>query len=113
MLKSSARILTIAFAIASTVVAQTKIDPPVAVRQVAPEYPEQLKDQHVMGLVVVKCTVDTQGNVIDPQIEKSSNEGFDQSALTAIKKWKFKPAQKDGAPVALKVSIPIKFVAET
>jgi protein TonB len=111
MLKTSARILALALAIASTSFAQSKIDPPVAVRQVAPEYPEQLKDTHVMGLVLVKCTVDVQGNVIDPVIEKSSNEGFDQSALAAIKKWKFKPAQKDGAPVALKVSIPIKFVA--
>src|SRR5689334_19410588 len=101
MIKSSIRILAIAFAIASPVFAQSKIDPPVAVRQVAPEYPEQLKDQRVMGLVVVKCTVDVQGNVIDPEIEKSSNEGFDKSALTAIKRWKFKPAQKDGAPVAL------------
>jgi periplasmic protein TonB len=113
MIKSSVRILAIAFAIASPLFAQSKIDPPVAVRQVAPEYPEQLKDQHVMGIVVVKCTIDAQGNVTDPEIEKSSNEGFDQSALTAIKKWKFKPAHKDGSPVALKVSIPIKFIAES
>ena len=66
-----------------------------------------------MGVVVVKCTIDEQGNVQEPLVEKSTNAGFDQAAVDAVKKWKFKPAQQDGSPVAKKVSIPIKFVAES
>lgn len=64
-----------------------------------------------MGVVVVKCTVDEQGNVVEPTIEKSTHADFDQPALEALRKWKFKPARQDGNAVAKKVSIPIKFVA--
>ena len=51
--------------------------------------------------------------LVDPQVEKSSNNAFEKPAVEALKKWKFKPAKQDGNPVAIKVSIPIKFVAET
>lgn len=92
--------------------AQTK-EPPVPVRTVSPDYPDELRRDGVSGVVMVKCTIDVQGNVVDPEIEKSTNGAFEKPALAALKKWKFKPAKQDGAPVAIKVSIPIKFVFES
>eukprot|EP01035_Chromulina_nebulosa_P057390 gene57390-biopygen41100 len=44
--------------------AQTK-EAPVPVRTVAPEYPDELRRDGVSGLVMVKCTIDVQGNVVD------------------------------------------------
>jgi protein TonB len=85
---------------------------PVPVRTVRPDYPIDLKRNGVSGLVVVKCTIDVQGNVSETNIVKSSNVQFDQFAMDALKKWKFKPARQDGEPVSMQVSIPIKFVAE-
>jgi len=93
--------------------AQSKSEPPVPVRTVAPDYPVELRRDGVSGIVTVKCTINEQGDVVDPQVEKSTNGAFDQPALAALKKWKFKPAKLDGAPVAIKVSIPIKFVFES
>jgi protein TonB len=90
--------------------AQSKIEPPVPVRMVAPEYPSDLKNEGVAGVVVVACVIDVQGNVSDPAVQKSSNAEFERPALEAIKKWKFKPAKQDGSPIAKKVTIPIKFV---
>lgn len=92
--------------------AQTK-EPPVPVRTVPPDYPNELRRDGVSGIVTVKCTIDAQGNVQDPEVEKSTNGAFDKPALTALKKWKFKPAKQDGSPVSIKVSIPIKFVFES
>jgi protein TonB len=85
---------------------------PVPVRTVAPEYPREMKANGVSGLVMVKCTIDEQGNVAGTDILKSSNEKFDRFATEALKKWKFKPARQDGTPVSVQVTIPIKFVAE-
>jgi protein TonB len=85
---------------------------PVPVRTVAPEYPRDLKNQGVSGLVMVKCTIDEQGNVGETEVTKSSNEQFDKFAVAAIKKWKFKPARQDGNAITVQVTIPIKFVAE-
>ena len=93
--------------------AQSKTEPPVPVRTVSPDYPDELRRDGVSGIVMVKCTIDEQGNVVDPTVEKSSNNAFEKPALAALKKWKFKPAKQDGSPVAIKVSIPIKFVFES
>lgn len=93
--------------------AQTKTEPPVPVRTVQPEYPTELRRDGVSGLVMVKCHIDEQGNVIETEVEKSSNTAFEKPAVAAVKKWKFKPAKQDGNPVGIKVSIPIKFVFES
>lgn len=114
-MKNVVRLLPLALALilSPLAFAQAKLEPPVPVRTVQPDYPDQLRRDGVTGIVVVKCVIDEQGNVTDPEVEKSTNNGFDQAALTAVKKWKFKPARQDGAPVAKKVSIPIKFVADS
>jgi len=88
-------------------------EPPVPVRTVAPEYPSDLRRDGVSGMVMVKCTIDEQGNVTEPEVLKSSNAAFDKPAVDAVKKWRFKPAKQDGTPVAIKVTIPVKFVCET
>ncbi len=105
-------VLLLSLALVAPLRADTKAEPPVPVRTVPPEYPAELRRDGVSGLVMVKCTIDEQGNVVDPQVEKSSNGAFEKPAVDALKKWKFKPAKQDGAPVAIKVSIPIKFVFE-
>lgn len=87
-------------------------EPPVPVRTVAPDYPRELRDHGVSGVVMVKCTVDEQGNVAETSISKSSNENFDKYAVEALKKWKFKPARQDGNPVAMQVTIPVKFTVD-
>jgi protein TonB len=114
-MKTSSLLLTAFLCLApvSTVLAAAPgRENPVPVRTVAPEYPRDLKADGVSGLVMVKCTIDEQGNVAGTDIVKSSNEKFDKFATEALKKWKFKPARQDGAPVSMQVTIPIKFVAE-
>jgi periplasmic protein TonB len=112
-MKYSSRLVALALAFTAPVFADTKLEPPMALRTVSPEYPSELKRDGVAGVVVIKCTVDVQGNVVEPEVEKSSNVEFNQPAIDALKKWKFRPAQLDGAPVAKKISLQIKFVAES
>lgn len=96
----------------TAVLAQSKIEPPVPVRTVAPEYPEALRRDHVSGLVIVTIEVNVQGNVVSAAIDKSSNSEFNDPALAALKKWRFKPARQNGAPVPATVKIPVKFNEE-
>src|SRR5215217_5088794 len=80
-MKTPALLLTavLCFAPAATVLAATPgRENPVPVRTVAPEYPRDLKASGVSGLVMVKCTIDEQGNVAGTDIVKSSNEQFDR-----------------------------------
>jgi len=89
--------------------AQSATEPPVPVRTVPPEIPQDFARAGGSGLVTVNFLVDEQGAVQDARVEKTTSPDLDASALKAVKKWKFKPAKKDGAPVAIRVTIPIKF----
>ena len=100
------------FAISAQAAATPGRENPVPVRTVAPEYPREMKQNGVSGLVMVKCMIDEQGNVAEADVIKSSDQTFDKFATEALKKWKFKPARQDGTPIAMQVTIPIKFVAE-
>ena len=89
-----------------------KIDPPVPVRTIAPEAPGNFTKGGVPGLVTVGFTVDVKGSVQDAEVVKTTHEILNEPALTALKKWRFKPAQKDGQPVPMHVVMPIKFDVE-
>jgi protein TonB len=93
--------------------ADEKSEPPVPVRTVAPEIPVQFSRNGGSGLVTVSFMVDEKGQVQEASVEKSSHPDLNEPALKAIRKWRFKPAKKDGTPVAVRVSIPIKFEVES
>ncbi len=85
------------------------MEPPVPVRMVPPKYPTEMRREGTSGVVTVSCLIDEKGNVQEPKVEKASNEAFSQSAIDAVRKWKFKPAKRDGSAVSIRVSIPIQF----
>ncbi|HYC72687.1 MAG TPA: energy transducer TonB [Opitutaceae bacterium] len=85
------------------------LEPPVPVRTVPPKYPEEMRRDGSSGLVTVSILIDEKGNVQEPKVEKATNNAFVEPALEALKKWKFKPGKRDGAVVALRVSVPIQF----
>ena len=90
--------------------ADTK-EPPVPVRTVAPEYPVEMRRAGINGVVTVRVFIDEHGAVSSAEVVKSSATSFEQPAIAAVEKWKFKPATLDGKPVATKVIVPISFVA--
>jgi len=95
--------------LAGPLLAEGKIEPPVPVRTAAPDVPAEFVQDGRPGLVTVNFIVDEQGAVQDPKVEKTTSAMLDHPAVQAVKKWKFRPARKDGVPFAMRVSIPIRF----
>ena len=85
---------------------------PVPVKTPPPDYPTQLKRSGVSGIVAVRVALDEMGNVTEASVSKSSQPEFDEPALAAIRRWKFRPASKGGAAVKSHLIIPIKFTVE-
>lgn len=85
------------------------MEPPVPVRTVPPVYPDEMRRDGVSGVVTVSILIDEKGNVTEPKVVKTTHEAFSQPAVDALSKWKFKPAKKEGAAVAMRVNIPIQF----
>jgi TonB family protein len=61
------------------------------------------------GSVLIGLVVSSKGLPKDPHILKGVDKDLDQSAVDAVKEWRFAPAQKDGKAIAVRVSLQIKF----
>ena len=72
-----------------------------------PDYPQEAEEKKYVVVLVVVVT--TEGKATNIQILKSPGSGFDEKAVEAVSKWKFKPAMKNGKPVATGVPIQITF----
>ncbi len=112
-MKAAFLALGLSLALAVPALADERTEPPVPVRTTAPDYPETMRSRGLSGLVLVNCLIDEKGSVQDMKVEKASNDEFVRPAMKALSKWRFKPAQRDGAKVSIRVSIPIRFTFET
>jgi len=77
--------------------------------QTAPQYPLDLRQAGISGEVVVQFLVDPKGNVRNVTIVRSTNTGFNDSVLRAVRTWKFEPGKKAGKKVTTRVQQPIPF----
>lgn len=76
-----------------------------------PVYPEMARIRGYEGIVLIAAEILPTGHVGSVKISKSSGYAvLDQSALEAVKPWKFEPAMKSGRPFTIWVEVPIKFV---
>lgn len=72
----------------------------VATRQPYPSIPDELKNEGFKTSVRVRVEVGADGSS-SPSLRSSSGSGqIDELVLSALRKWRWKPALKDGEPVA-------------
>ncbi len=113
-MKSSLRtLLCIAGLVTGGILRAADVEPPVPVRTIAPEYPAAMRANGTSGVVFLACEIDDKGTVTDAKVAKTTNEAFNDAAVAAVTKWKFRPAQKDGKPVSIRITLPVKFTSET
>lgn len=76
-----------------------------------PGYPEMARREGYEGVVLVQAEILANGHVGQTIISKSSGYAIlDQTAVKAVKDWKFEPAKKSGVPCKAWAELPIKFV---
>jgi len=85
--------------------------PPSPLDYQAPVYPQALEDSGRDGTAKITFTVTTKGLVKDPVIKSASEPEFGESALEALKEWRFRPGTEDGDPIDMKVTLPFQFTA--
>lgn len=82
---------------------------PVPQFQAKPVYPFEMRRAGIAGEVVVDFIVDNTGAVQNAYAIRSSQREFEQAAVTAVMKWKFKPGRKGGRAVNTHMQVPIVF----
>jgi protein TonB len=79
--------------------------------RVAAVYPRRALQRGIEGYVDVEFTVNKLGTVKDPKVIQATPEGiFDQAALDATLKYKYKPRVVNGEPMEVSgVEVRVKF----
>jgi TonB family protein len=86
------------------------ISAPVILHSAEAEYTDEARRAHLQGNCLISLVVDAQGMPQDLQVVRSLDKGLDEKAIEAVKKYRFKPAMRNGiTPVPVRVTVQIGF----
>lgn len=85
------------------------VSAPIAIKTPPAKYTREARKNHIQGTCIVAIIVDANGIPQQPKVVRSLGYGLDESALSAVAKYRFSPAKKQGHPVPVKIMIKIDF----
>lgn len=85
------------------------ISKPKIVYAVDPEFSDEARRQKHQGEVSISVVVDAQGNPQNLRILRPLGMGLDEKAVEAVRQYRFKPALKNGKPIAVQIIVVVNF----
>lgn len=79
------------------------------VQSAASAYPAHARADDVEGEVGVEIVVDREGRVVEARVTRPAGHGFDAAALTAVRAYRFSPAQREGHAVRVRMPWSVQF----
>jgi TonB family protein len=83
--------------------------PPTPLYKPEPAEPIDALAAHVQGTVVLSIIIGENGRVQRARIVRPLGMGVDDSAIRTVETWKFKPASRDGRPIAFPLCANLSF----
>ncbi len=78
-----------------------------------PRYPSESRRFREQGVVVLRVILGLDGRVSDIRVSKSSgHHRLDQAALSAVRRWRWSPTKRNGAPVIVQGLVEIPFILQ-
>ena len=78
------------------------------ITQTQPSYPPLARQARIQGAVVLHAIIDKQGRVAQLEVV-SGHPLLVQSAMEAVRQWRYKPTQLNGDPVEVDTTIQVTF----
>ncbi len=76
----------------------------------APRYPTKAREQGTRGWVDLEFTVMPDGSVSNvTTLQAEPRDVFEQAAVNAVRRWRYRPVIRDGAPVEQRVKLRLRF----
>ncbi len=89
--------------------AGSKIIPPALMMKYDPEYSEEARKARFSGTVTLVVEINASGQATSVKVVRKLGMGLDEKAMEAVARWKFRPASKDGQPVATSAAVNVSF----
>ena len=80
------------------------------IRQVKPDYPDELQQLGLQGTVMIKAIISKEGAVLNPVVVNTAVDSrLAKLALDAVSQWTYQPTLLNGQPVEVVTSIDVAF----
>jgi protein TonB len=77
---------------------------------VTPPYPESARRLGIQGVAQLRFEVLPTGRVGSILVDRSAGHpDLDRAAVDAVRQWRFEPARRGSEPVAVWVTLPVRF----
>ncbi|HEX6641300.1 MAG TPA: energy transducer TonB [Thermoanaerobaculia bacterium] len=88
----------------------SEVKAPVGLYRPAPPYPQSLIKTRQRATVIVRCVIDKNGRVRDPQvIVPAMLEPFNKSVINTVQQWRFTPGSLNGTAVESYLNLTVNF----
>jgi periplasmic protein TonB len=74
-----------------------------------PSFSEEARKAKMQGIVMLLLVVGKDGRPYDIRVGQSLGMGLDEQAIAAVTQWRFRPATKNGQPVATQIAVQVDF----
>jgi protein TonB len=79
------------------------------IHDVSPQYPQMAKIARVQGPVVLAAVIGKDGAIQNLRVVSTASPLLNQSALDAVKQWRYRPYILNGEPVEVDTTITVNF----
>jgi protein TonB len=88
---------------------QGGVTAPVPIVTPEAEFSDEARRNKYQGVCMISLIVDAQGNPHNLRVIRSLGMGLDEKALEAVGLYRFKPALRQGRPVAVRMAVAVNF----
>jgi TonB family protein len=74
-----------------------------------PVYPEEAKNSHISGTVVLQATVGKDGKIKDLRVILSPSPSLSKAAMDAVSQWGYRPYLENGEPTEVQTTVNVIF----
>ena len=79
------------------------------IKKVAPVYPQDAKDAHIQGKVVLQAIIGIDGRVRDLQLLSAPNASLASSAFWSVSQRQYKPYLRNGEPTEVETTVTVNY----
>jgi protein TonB len=85
------------------------LEEPELIHSEQPDYPAEARKHRSSGEVVVEAIITREGTIRNPRIVRATHPAFIDPVLTALERWRYRPARCDEIPVEMVFHIYMRF----
>ena len=82
---------------------------PTPYRRIKPEYPDSAAAYAIEATIEIEADVAADGSITRTAVKRWAGFGLDESAATAVRKMNWRPAMRNGKPIAMRVLLRYNF----